>query len=139
MSGAEQNAEQTSTGWKVTRRNGVSRGAKVQDVIASGLLPTPTLGGFDDTNARALRKKQLHVVVHHALLPTPTTGDRRSRNCRQQGINNTIEDGRDGKKTGLRLQPSFALWMMGYPKEWLDLEDGEMPLSGERATRSSRK
>jgi hypothetical protein len=44
-----------------------------------------------------------------------------------------------GKGTGLKLQPSFALWMMGYPTDWLDLEDGEMPLSKARATRGSRK
>jgi hypothetical protein len=27
--------------------------------------------------------------------------------------------------------------MMGYPEDWLDLEDGEMPLSKARAMRSS--
>ncbi len=71
------------------------------------MLPTPTLGGFDDTNDRALKKGQLHAVV--------------------------------GQKTGLKLQPSFALWMMGYPTDHLDLKAGEMPLSKAQAMRLSRK
>jgi len=37
------------------------------------------------------------------------------------------------------LQPAFALWMMGYPTDWLDLKDGEMPLSKAQATRLSLK
>lgn len=44
-----------------------------------------------------------------------------------------------GSGTGLKLQPAFALWMMGYPTDWLDLEDGEMPHSKGRATRGFRK
>lgn len=40
-----------------------------------------------------------------------------------------------GRATGLKLQPAFALWMMGYPLDWLDLEDGEMPRSKGRGTR----
>jgi hypothetical protein len=44
-----------------------------------------------------------------------------------------------GTKTGLKLQPGFALWMMGYPTDWCDLKDGEMPPSKARGTRGSRK
>jgi hypothetical protein len=44
-----------------------------------------------------------------------------------------------GAKTGLRLQPAFALWMMGYPTDWLDLADGEMPRSKAQGTRLSHK
>jgi hypothetical protein len=44
-----------------------------------------------------------------------------------------------GAKVGLRLQPGFALWMMGYPEDWLDLEAGEMPPSRARATHGFRK
>lgn len=39
-----------------------------------------------------------------------------------------------GSGTGLKLQPAFALWMMGFPTDWLDLEDGEMPRSKGRGT-----
>lgn len=81
-------------------------GKRKKELLLGGMikmLPTPRLGGFDDTNARALKKGQLHAVV--------------------------------GEKTGLRLQPAFAAWMMGFPMGWLDLEDGEMPRSKARATR----
>jgi len=27
-----------------------------------------------------------------------------------------------GQKTGLRLQPSFVEWMMGFPLNWTSLE-----------------
>ena len=70
--------------------------------------------------------------------------------------------GQTGSRTGLRLQPGFALWMMGYPTDWCDLtkeqmprnahfrgnpdraqlrapRDGEMPRSKGRATPSSPK
>jgi hypothetical protein len=36
------------------------------DEIGFGLLPTPTLGGIDDTNERAFRKKQLHAHFFRA-------------------------------------------------------------------------
>ena len=44
-----------------------------------------------------------------------------------------------GMKTGLKLQPAFVLWMMGYPTDWCDLADGEMPRSKREATALSRK
>ena len=34
--------------------------------IGFGLLPTPTLGGIDDTNDRAFRKAQLHARFFRA-------------------------------------------------------------------------
>src|SRR3990167_819897 len=44
-----------------------------------------------------------------------------------------------GRKTGLKLQPAFALWMMGYPTDYLDLKDGEMPPLKQSGIASSRK
>lgn len=32
-----------------------------------------------------------------------------------------------GTTTGLKLQPAFVEWMMGYPIGWTDLEDSETP------------
>ena len=55
------------------------------------MLPTPKVGAIDDTNERSLRKGNLHAVVHH------------------------------GSGTGLKLQPNFVEWMMGYPQNWTDL------------------
>jgi hypothetical protein len=44
-----------------------------------------------------------------------------------------------GTNHGLKLQPDFAGWMMGYPKGYLDLADGEMPPSKRTGTPSSPK
>jgi len=30
---------------------------------------------------------------------------------------------KDGQKTGLKLQPAFVEWMMGYPEGWTELTD----------------
>lgn len=56
-------------------------------------IPTPTASGIDDTGERALKKSQLHAVVHHSS-SSPKT------------------------KTGLKLQPPFVEWMMGFPLNW---------------------
>jgi len=50
-----------------------------------------------------------------------------------------LKNGISGTRTGLRLQPDFAGWMMGYPLGYLDLEDGEMPRSKRTGTQSSPK
>lgn len=125
----------------------------------SGLLPTPQT--VDRGKSRPLRiKKDMKrnplklgswrgdLKDHIAMLPTPTARD--SRGTGKEGhpsrdtVDYLIEKGTRkgqmvGKPTGLRLQPSFALWMMGYPTDWLDLEVGEMPLSKARATHGFHK
>lgn len=118
---------------------------KLTNIIAN-LLPTPTLGGFDDTNQRALKKGQLHAVVHQALLKTPSASDPvggimeiRKGTTGKYKLRDQVPHFTGGAKHGLRLQPGFALWMMGYPEDWLDLEAGDMPPSKARGTQSSRK
>ena len=44
-----------------------------------------------------------------------------------------------GKNHGLKLQPAFAEWMMGFPQEWTALNASEMPSSRSRSTRSSKQ
>jgi hypothetical protein len=78
------------------------------------------------------------------MIPTPNARDGRGAAIKTRDDLDSLIDmgatkGGTGTKTGLKLQPSFALWMMGYPTDWLDLEDGEMPLSKAQATRLSRK
>lgn len=91
------------------------------------MLPTPTQGGFDDTNERALKKHQLHAVVAQ-MLPTPATRDykgaRKPETMALTGRNpmtNTTEDALVGTSLGLKLQPAFVEWMMGYPEGWTEL------------------
>jgi len=43
-----------------------------------------------------------------------------------------------GKKNGLKLQPPFVEWLMGYPIGWTDLKDWETPSSRKSHTKSSK-
>ena len=76
-----------------------------------------------------------------AILPTPTTSDGTGHNrtwgTGQVSIHNILEGkgkqpngevilSKDAQKTGLKLQPKFVEWMMGYPLSWTDLKDGEV-------------
>jgi hypothetical protein len=73
------------------------------------------------------------------LLSTPTTRDWKGAQGRAKKEGSmdvpALVEGISGQKTGLKLQPAFALWMMGYPEDWLDLKDGEMPPSKGRGMR----
>jgi len=48
-----------------------------------------------------------------------------------------------GRETGLKLQPNFVEWMMGYPQNWTDLNspspNTESNVSNRSVTPSSRK
>ena len=44
-----------------------------------------------------------------------------------------------GKNHGLKLQPAFAEWMMGFPPEWSALDASEIQLSRNKSTRSSKR
>jgi len=51
------------------------------------------------------------------LLPTTRATEEKGQ------LHAVVADGM--KSPGLKLQPGFALWMMGYPEDWCDLKDGE--------------
>jgi hypothetical protein len=126
--------------------------------IGSGLLPTATTQETEHPQAELTktgRRKAANGNSHSmgladkvAMLPTPTSRD--SRGLGNEGhpsrdsVDYLIEKGTRkgeivGKQTGLKLQPGFALWMMGYLTDWLDLKDGEMPPSKARGTHGSPK
>jgi hypothetical protein len=126
--------------------------------IGMSLLPTPRVseaegspvkntefnnGSFSRVNRKGVRFG-VKVKDVLAMLPTPQSRDYKGAGAKgRDSVDSLIEKGvvksEVGQKTGLKLQPSFALWMMGYPTDHLDLKDGEMPPSKGRATRSSRK
>ena len=100
------------------------------------LIPTPQARDWKGPQGKSYLGKATDLPAL-VMLPTP-----KSQNRNGAGIHG--EGGMDlqtnlGIKTGLRLQPGFALWMMGYPTDWLDLEAGEMPPSKARAMQSFRK
>lgn len=113
--GTIKNPEMSESGsWSRKNKNGIRHGIKVKDVIEN-LLPT--------ASSRDWKGKR--------------EGKRRGFGA---DINDVVEN--NGIRTGLKLQPTFALWMMGFPGDWCDLEDGEMPrskLQGMRLSRKSRK
>jgi hypothetical protein len=90
------------------------------------------------------------------LLPTCTSRDYKDTGKMENVPVNSLLGRELGKNHGLKLQPGFAEWMMGYPMNWTDLNDtpivshqgereksglsaSEMPLSRSRSTRSSKR
>ena len=112
--------EETGSGLLPTLRVSEAEGAPVKNAEMRN-------GSWSRLNKDGVRHG-VKVKDVLAMLPTPRAGNPGSR-----------PNGKGGKKTGLKLQPAFALWMMGYPTDWLDLKDGEMPLSKAQAMRLSRK
>lgn len=94
------------------------------------------------------KKAQTRLVDQISILPTPRAKDyeggvEKTENgqvLRKNGVRHgaKVKDVL-GTVTGLKLQPAFALWMMGFPPDWCDLVAGEMPPSKRQATRSSHK
>lgn len=109
----------------------------LKDKIA--MLPTPAARDTQGARGAAAQERkgnpQDTLPNLMAMLPTPKARDymgMTQRGIYQPGdaIPNTLEKmNRDGTSRGLKLQPGFALWMMGFPTDWLDLEGGEMPRS----------
>lgn len=64
--------------------------------------------------------------LSRTMLPTSSANDwKGAANSPNYHNQPRIQDIFNGAKTGLKLQPAFALWMMGYPEDWLDLEAAE--------------
>lgn len=105
-------------------------------MIEKGLLPTPTVqetehpqAEITETGRRIAKNgnsQRMGIADRIAMLPTPATRDYKGGG--KQGIDTVdslIEQGatkgQTGTKTGLKLQPAFVEWMMGYPQGWTDL------------------
>jgi hypothetical protein len=87
------------------------------------MLPTP-----DASDRRSMNSKQQGLSNKIAMLPTPATRDykgaRKPETLALTGRNpetNSLEDALIGKNRGLKLQPAFVEWMMGYPDKWTEL------------------
>jgi hypothetical protein len=78
----------------------------------------------------ATGRKTDYLSRQIAMLPTPATRDykgaRKPETLALTGRNpdtNSLEDCLVGKNTGMKLQPAFVEWMMGYPDGWTELTD----------------
>jgi hypothetical protein len=108
------------------------------DETASGLLLTPSVVQTEEEPEKMVARRtrngykngtkwgSLASQVKFGMLTTPSSRD-------WKDTATPIKDRKDGKSridqasrqvgavTGLRLQPNFAAWMMGYPQNWADL------------------
>lgn len=116
------------------------------------MLKTPSAsdaeGGIMEIREGADAKYKLRDQIPHFtrdMAPTPSTRDykgasaKKGRDTLDSVVETGARKGQTGIKTGLKLQPPFALWMMGFPADWCDLKAGEMPHSKPQVTPSSRK
>ena len=108
----------------------------------SSSLPTPQAYSFKDSH----RPGQTKLDVTIRLLPTVTANtakntspginfEMREKKCHLDGVfMNHL-----GTRTGLKLQPAFAEWMMGLPIGYTDLPHWVTVSSRNRSTRSSKR
>lgn len=121
----------------------------------SGLLLTPTVvnndGGPDRLEKRTAYRASIGrkyvpggLAEQIKMLPTPNADSNR-RGARseegmhrghQENLQDTLKH-RTGTSRGLKLQPAFVEWMMGYPDGWTELSDSK--LSEMRSSRKSRR
>lgn len=105
--------------------------------LAINMLPTPSASMMtmeDMEQARYAGNGGKRPKYANALLPTPKTRDwkgetQRGPDAPGDGIQNFLAASEGitkqtrGQKTGtpLRLEPAFVIFLMGYPKDWLDV------------------
>lgn len=129
--------------------------------FTSTLIPTPV--AHDDNKSPAAhmamkarmkggpRYKPTSLQVVMKMLPTPRATepmggvvkvDRTPRGWERTGKNGVTHRAKTkdviGTETGLRLQPSFVEWMMGYPDDWTAIPDSRL-LEMRSSRRSQRK
>jgi len=113
---------------------------------AVAMLPTPNARDYKDTGINTDYRKlagKSKLAGKIAMLPTVTT-PRPHDNEKTAGVYIPSQNQKDltcalGKSRGLKLQPAFAEWMMGFPEGWTALDASEMPSSRNRSTRSSKR
>lgn len=67
---------------------------------------------------------QHSLVTQLGMLPTPTSRDHRSEKCSQKMAEKNSRPLSEtlGTNTGMKLQPAFVEWLMGFPEGWTELE-----------------
>lgn len=109
--------------------------------LAVKMLPTPGAGDARHGGPKSRFKRgNPHLTAVVAMLHTPKARDwkgqsQRGRHSPKDALPNTIQF-QDGQKTGLKLQPHFVEWMMGFPIGWLDLKPSEIPRSRSKSSPS---
>ena len=142
------------------RRSKNSKQQGINNVIEGIQLPTPKAsdGHLSDIPCERNRKTPcLEAQINMKMFPTPVASDHQDRwqtkrdwkgaqgRAKKNGKMDVpaLVDGVTGQKTGLKLQPAFVEWMMGYPEKWTELPCPKpgtvLNASKPSATPSSRK
>jgi hypothetical protein len=120
--------DETEESW--TKRNKDGKVATPPLGLAINMmLPTPrTLSGGPDNSAGQKRPSGQQGTTNLqgmiAMLPTPKERDWKGQTQRGKYECHSPADAvmyQDGQKTGMKLQPAFVEWMMGYPESWTEL------------------
>lgn len=96
------------------------------------MIPTPQArdwrtGNKLDGKAHQRKTEQgwsVELPILVSMLPTPDAAMHKTgymgsnREGKQVNTETALREATGGKNTGLRLQPAFAFWMMGYPEDW---------------------
>jgi DNA (cytosine-5)-methyltransferase 1 len=106
--------------WIVAHANHGGEGREIRESLPGRqdeALPIPNLAAEIAEGVAYIDK-----VQQIAMLPTLTGGDWKGERGNATQVCDVIEGKtRLGNKTGLKLQPAFVEWMMGYPSNWTDL------------------
>ncbi len=99
------------------------------------MLPTPRMEGFDAGKHRG-KPDSVHSAIK--MLATPQARDYRgyarvNSHSPYKMLNEEV-----GNSLGLKLQPAFVEWMMGYPEGWTELPDSKL-LEMQSSRRSQKK
>ena len=112
--------------------------------IQTRIIPTPTVIDMEmkPQNLRSITVDNLNKSKSrgislsnfgYLLLPTPTTSDgERASNYYGAGnltLQGSLTDSPQNGSQGLRLNPLFVEWMMGFPPNFTDYAHSETPLS----------
>lgn len=105
---------------------------KLDYVIQETMLPTPRTtdgtGGPRPTDGMKRIGKNdqtygINLSDKIRMLPTPTARDHKDTGNMENVPVNALLGRELGKNHGLRLQPAFVEWMMGFPINWTDPEE----------------
>ena len=107
------------------RRSKNSKQQGVSNIVAS-LLPTPRA---EKHSPQSREDFTPNLAARILLCPTPRTSDYKgaSKQTEAKGrnpmTNSCMDAVENGLSNGLKLQPAFVEWMMGYPEGWTELND----------------
>ena len=119
--GVAKNVEMTSSGFKATRENGTSHGAKLRDAVIH-YEEKNNNGHLDQAKSSTIGKSQELFPTPRANKVHPEITDQNRQQLANRKKANLEEDiaGHCGKATG-KLNPNWVEQLMGIPVGWTQL------------------